>query len=431
MNVSFIIPTRNNLPYLKIAYGSIRKNYPTAEIIILDDNSTDGTNEWVNSQSGQGDSNTVYYRNDGRQVGHTVLYDKGVELSSNEVFTIFHADMVCGPNYVENLMKHLKPQGVVAATRIEPPLHPEGKEKIVKDFGIYAEDFRELDFVAFCKSMQQDAKNKNITTRGIFAPWMMYKKDFLAIGGHDKFFAPFPYEDSDIFQRFILAAYEIKQSRDAFVYHFTCRGHRWTEQIQKDDHFYKLCCAKNSLHFIRKWGSWIENDELSYPVINHLYNIGLVVKNCPAQLLGMLEPWCSTIYCDADIKKYIESVQPGTPFDLTKRVKPLDAEKTNTVLVSFDGNLLSNEGMKFITQLSKVLTQTAESGDIKPADLMDDKTVTFEHDIFKIEVRAMDIFDNILVHADHYGFKLLPQPDTDPYCMNELFKVFEQTKHLK
>lgn len=428
MNVSFIIPTRNNLPYLKLAYGSIRKHYPQTEIVILDDNSTDGTKEWVDSESGKGDSNTIYYRNDGRQVGHTVLYDKGVELCDSEVFTIFHADMVCGANYVENLLKHLKPQGVVSATRIEPPLHPPGKEKIVKDFGTYAEDFRHTDFNAFVRSMQQDAANKNTVTRGIFAPWIMYKADFLAIGGHDKYFAPFPYEDSDIFQRFILKGYDIKQSRDAFVYHFTCRGHRWTEKVQKDDHFYKLCCAKNSLHFIRKWGSWIENDELSYPVINHLYNIGFIVKNCPQQLLGMLEPWCSTIYCDADIQKYISEIQPGTPFDLKKRVKPLDAEKTNTVLVSFDGNLLSNEAMKFVTQLSKILTQTAESGDIQPQDLMDDKSVSFEHDIFKIEVRAMDIFDNILVNDNEYGFKLVEPSKDDPYCLNELFRVFEHTK---
>ena len=38
-----------------------------------------------------------------------------------------------GPNYIENLVKHLEPGKVVCATRIEPPLHPEGKEKIIKE----------------------------------------------------------------------------------------------------------------------------------------------------------------------------------------------------------------------------------------------------------------------------------------------------------
>jgi hypothetical protein len=146
--------------------------------------------------------------------------------------------------------------------------------------------------------------------------------------------------------------------------------------------------------------------------------------------LGILEPWCSTIYCDADIQKYITEIQPGTPFDLKKRVKPLDAEKTNTILVSFDGSLFSNEGMKFITQLSKVLTQTADGGDVKAADFFDDKSVTFEHDIFKIECRAYDIFDNILVNNYEYGYKFVEQSKDDPYCMNELFRVFEHTKQM-
>jgi glycosyltransferase involved in cell wall biosynthesis len=419
MNVSFIIPTRNNLPYLKLAYGSIRKHYPQTKIIILDDNSTDGTKEWVDSESGKGDSNTIYYRNDERQVGHTVLYDKGVELCDSEVFTIFHADMVCGANYVENLLKHLKPQGVVSATRIEPPLHPPGKEKIVKDFGTYAEDFQHTDFNTFVRNMQQEVINKDIVTKGIFAPWMMYKADFLAIGGHDKYFAPFPYEDSDIFQRFILKGYNIKQSRDAFVYHFTCRGHRWTEKVQKDDHFYKLCCAKNSLHFIRKWGSWIENDEFSYPTINHLYDIGFVIKNCPPNLIGILEPWCSTLYCDANIENYIQQIQPGTPFDLKQRVKKLSEPWCNGIVVSFDATQLTNERIPFLTQLSKVLTDSGEIG-------------IMEHDIFKLDIRNLKTYEGLLITANGPAEKsiYLPILKTDPYCLNELFRVFDVTKQL-
>lgn len=415
MNVSFIIPTRNNLPYLKLAYSSIRNYYPNQEIVILDDQSTDGTQEWAWALK-KTDTHLKFHINKGRQLGHTVLYDKGVELSSNEVFTIFHADMVCGPNYLENLFKHLKPQGVVSATRIEPPLHPPGNEKIVKDFGTYAEDIKLDDLRIYCETLQQETSNKNITTRGIFAPWMMYKKDFLAVGGHDKFFAPFPYEDSDIFQRFILKGYDIKQSRDAFVYHFTCRGHRWTEKVQKDDHFYKICCAKNSLHFIRKWGSWIKNDEFSYPIIPHLYDIGFVITNCPSQLLGIMEPWSSNVYCDANREEYINFIQPGTPFDLSKRVRSLSDPKTNQIIVSFDGNHFADRHMKMITDLSQILT---ESGDIG----------TMEYDIFKFEISGLKTFENQYVENDSfYQNKLRKTPESDPYVMDELFNIFHQSR---
>jgi len=413
--ISFIIPTRNNLPYIKLAYGSIRKFYPEEEIIILDDNSTDGTREWAGEPNR--DQNTIYYYNDDRQVGHTVLYDKGVELAGNEIFTIFHADMVCGPNYVENLMKWLKPKGVVAATRIEPPLHPEGKEKIVRDFGTYVEDFKETDFYAFCKQMQGNPKCKGITTRGIFAPWMMYKADFLAIGGHDKLFSPFPYEDSDIFQRFILAGYEINQSRDAFVYHFTCRGHRWTKKVKEDDLFYKLCCAKNTTHFIRKWGSWIENDENCYPIIKKKYNIGFKVLNCPLTLIGNLEPWCSTIYCD-NAENYINQVQSGTPFDMKNRVKNISVEPTNDIVVTFDAKVLSNESFSFLTPLPKVLADSGEVGEM-------------EYDVFKIFIKNLTPYEEFLIHNNsiYYQNQLLPTQIGDPYCINALFDIYERVKN--
>lgn len=419
--ITFIIPTRNNLPYLKLAYASIRKFYPAEEVIILDDNSTDGTMEWANFETAEEDRKrpgvTIYAPQHGRQVGHTVLYDKGVELSSNPIFTIFHADMVCGPNYVENLLKHLQPGGVVAATRIEPPLHPPGNEKIVHDFGTYAEDFREADFYAYCKQMQQKPENKDSLSRGIFAPWAMYKADFLAIGGHDKLFCPFPYEDSDIFQRMILRGYKVEQSRDAFVYHFTCRGHRWTKKVQKDDLFYKLCCAKNMAHFLRKWGSWIENDDQCYPVIQHKYNIGFVVHNCSPQMVGNLEPWCSTIYTDCDIEGYITQVQPGTPFDMRKRVKRLNSNHDNDIVVHFDAQKLTNESFQFITKLPKVLADSGEIG-------------VMEYDIFTIIIKHLTEYEHRLVDTNdpYYTNQLIPQPATDPYCTDALFQTFEAVK---
>jgi glycosyltransferase involved in cell wall biosynthesis len=46
--ISFIIPSRNNLPFLKQAYYSIRDNIGSEhEIVMLDDASEDGTWKWL------------------------------------------------------------------------------------------------------------------------------------------------------------------------------------------------------------------------------------------------------------------------------------------------------------------------------------------------------------------------------------------------
>lgn len=316
--ISFIIPTSDNLEYLKLAYESIREyaGYDH-EIIILDDASTDGTWEWLESF---GESTLKKYRTYAK-VGHTMLYNVGVSMATNDIISILHADMFIGPSYVENLLKHLKPGCVVSATRIEPPLHPKGKEKITKDFGMYPDDFREHDFTKFVR--EERVERENETTRGVFAPWAIHKDDYMAIGGHDELFAPYPYEDSDIFQRFILAGYDIIQSRDALVYHFTCRGHKWTDKIgEVHDKFeeYELTARRN---WFRKWKVWVENDEYSCPVIHPLYNIGLTLENANFDVLAGLEPHYDYISVDLDeeeVQRYIEIEQPRTLYDLESRI---------------------------------------------------------------------------------------------------------------
>jgi hypothetical protein len=215
----------------------------------------------------------------------------------------------------------------------------------------------------------------------------------------------------------ILRGLEINQSRDAFVYHFTCRGHRWTKEVQKDDTFYKLCCAKNMAHYLRKWGSWIENDENCYPIIQNKYDIGFVVSNCTPNLLGMLEPWCSTLYTDLDVKSFIDNLQPGTPFDMTKRVKKLTDEKTNQILLTFDSKKLTQQNFGIITSLAKIIKDSGEIG-------------TFEHDIFSFEIKGLDTFQDKLVNnADEYYTSQLKEINVaDPYCLNTLFEIYEKVR---
>jgi glycosyltransferase involved in cell wall biosynthesis len=374
--ISFIIPSYNNLKHLKNVYTSIQKHAPQAEVILLDDGSTDGTQDWIQQQ------NCIKYRSEER-VGHTILYDKGIELATNEIVGILHADMIIGPNYIENLIKHLEPGKVVCATRIEPPLHPEGKEKIIRDFGM---DFDTLNIDAF-ESFTLEAQNeyKDQTTNGMFAPWILYKSDFQAIGGHDPLFAPFPYEDSDIFQRWILAGYELIQSRDAFVYHLTCRGHRWNEQIGKDDDYYKIVSERAAKNYLRKWGNWIKNNEYQYPIILPKYNIGFVIKNCSTQLLEILEPWCSVIYTDCDYKEYINKEQFNTTFDLWERIKPYDNEKNTEILISFDGSKLNQQNFQLLQQFPDIIKDSGEIG-------------SFELDIFTIDIIQINEYQNDLVY---------------------------------
>jgi len=404
MKISFIIPSRNNLKYLKQAVQSIEEHYDTQhDIVLLDDASTDGTWDWI--QSLQGD-HFIKYRNEGpERQGHTILYDKGVDISTTQAFSILHADMVVAPGYVENLLKHLKSKTVVAATRVEPPLHPPGPEKFVKLFGTEPEEFKKEDFLQFVEENQTIHKDQ--TTNGIFAPWCMYKEDFQAIGGHDKLFAPMELEDSDIFNRMYLAGYDLIQSRDSFTYHMTCRGSRFKDGLEieaeiplpdgtiwykpKDSEEYKALRSIKFREWWRKWGSNVLHDELMMPKVSPKYNIAFVVRVCTLELLAALEPWCDRIYIEDHMQvlttHYMDVEQKNTSYDLTKRVLTLEYNnpiEENDIVVEFDATQFTQQSFNIIQQLSEIIKQSGEVG-------------CFELDIFKITINSMTEYQNNLI----------------------------------
>jgi len=332
MNITLIAPSYNNLKHIKNAYTSIRKHYPKVNLVLLDDGSNDGTWEWLSSLI-KTDLYLTIYKSEER-VGHTILYDKGIELAKTDIIGILHADMIVGPNYIENLLKHLKPQTVVCATRIEPPLHPEGKEKIIRNFGL---DFDDLNIEAFEEyTLEAQNEYKDQTSKGMFAPWILYKSDFQAIGGHDPGFAPFPYEDSDIFQRWILAGYELIQSRDSFVYHLTCRGHRWNEQVGKNDDYFTIVEKKAREYYIKKWGSWIKNDEYQYPTIIPVYKKKLILNNSNPQLEEALSIWFN---------------------------------EGEDIIVEVDGNTFTQQDFNYIVQLNEIIKDSGEVGQFNLGNL--------------------------------------------------------------
>ena len=398
--ISFIQPSRNNLRYLKWSYNSIRKNLGYRhEICWADDFSDDGTWEWM-QEIAEKDKNVRIIRNSGPdRLGHTILYDRLVELATSDIIMIYHADMYACPNLDTEILKHLERGKVVSATRIEPPLHPDGPEKILKDFGIEPEEFDEqglLNFVSDFVGTREDE-----TTEGIFAPWAMYKDDFLAIGGHDPLYAPQSKEDSDIFNRFVLAGYDLIQTWKGLVYHMTCRGSRFKDgalrnpagQVFMKGRESSEWLAQNlrsTRNFIRKWGHMVKHDELMHPIIPPKFNIGFVVENCSTDMLKELEPWCSDIYGDwlghkgYGVNKYIKEEQKDTQFDLSKKIHSDRIKTKNDVIVKFDCNELNQDNFQIIANLSEILQ---ESGDVGEMEL----------GIFKLNIKSLQTYEKDLI----------------------------------
>jgi len=388
MKITFCIPSKNNLRYLKNSIQSIRENSSIEhDIIVFLDADNDGTEEWLIENKIQYSKNTT---NEPKGIAYG--YNRCIEAASTPIVCMFHADMYMAKGFDIGILKYLKPKTVVSGTRIEPPLHPEGKEKIVKNFGMYPEDFNKEEFNKFIEQTLVDNKDK--TTKGIFAPWAIYKEDITSIGMHDEYFHSY-HEDSDIFNRFILSNYDIIQSWEAYVYHLTCRGGQFQDGIEKvtDDPFFHNMKSKAMRNYLRKWGSWIKNDEYQYPIIPSKYNIAYVVRNCNLPLLEALEPWCDRIYVDevfiiGRMQDYIEMEQANTKFDLSKRVltiKNNDPLAENDIVIEFDAIQLNQNNFQLLQQLPEIIQGSGEIGQ-------------FELDVFKITIHSLETYEHTLIN---------------------------------
>ena len=389
--ITFVLPSRNNLEFLQLAYKSLRNLKTKHEILILDDASTDGTQEWIKQLN---DSDLITYHNPGpERIGIVGMFDKGIEMAKTDIIFAFHADMVAGPNLDTNILKHLKPGTVVSATRIEPPLHPSGPEKITQAWG---NEIDEFDFNSVIDSIGYfERENKDKLTEGIFAPWCIYKSDYLAVGGHDPLFAPQSKEDSDLFNRFVLNGYTVLQSWDGLVYHFTSRGSRFNKHAGggagKNSEEWLYTTNKNTRNFIRKWGHFVKHDTFMKPIIPHKYDIGFIVHKCNLDMLAALEPWCSTIYINDEMgvleAAYYDLEQKHTLINLKDKIKQINHNTPdNDITIEFDATKLTQESFNTLTQFPEIITNSGELGEFE-LDIFDVSIVnlsTYEHDLINI-----------------------------------------------
>jgi glycosyltransferase involved in cell wall biosynthesis len=388
---TFCITSKNNLRYLKHAVFYIKENSAVEhDILVFIDADNDGTEKWCIKNK------IKYIKNSSKELfGIGNAYNLLVENSKTNFVIIYHADMIMGKGFDIALYNKWKPKTVVSATRIEPPLHPSDPAKIVLDFGLWPETdvndgFKVDKFNEFIENNRKD-----ITTNGIFAPWLIHKDDFNDVKGHDPIMKSHS-EDRDLFNRFLLNGYNLIQSWEALVYHLTCRGGQFehaskTSDLNHKSNDWNVLAHNQTREFIRKWGTPPKYDEYQFPIISSKYNIAFIVKHCNLDILELLEPWCDRIYIEDDtyilINSYIQKEQLNTKFDLTKRVlctNHNDPEGENDIIIKFDVTKLNQDSFQLLQQLPDIIKDNGEIG-------------TFELDIFTITINSMTEYQNTLI----------------------------------
>lgn len=375
-NISLLVAIKNNLDYTKHFYATTRQLYPEVEICFSSYNSTDGTNEWLESLNNDPYTKTFYTDEYGCFSDN---YNKAAELATKDYILYVHNDIVLAPNFLEIMETYVNDNSIVSYSTIEPPIFSghERPGKIVKDFGDSLDNFNIKGLYEFVSGKQIEYKNQTLEDISFFM--CIPRKTYLEIGGLDNLYDPMFCEDIDLCVRFKLLGLKFIMVLDAITYHFVSKTSRFSEE-------YKNKTAKiernSNLNFIRKWGTFVKPIEALLP---NKYNIAFIVKHCNLELLGALEPWCDRIYVNERFEiigrmwDYVELEQQNTKFDLSKRVLTIennDPLLENDIIVEFDAKEFTQQSFNIIQQLSEIIKESGEVGE-------------FGLDIFKIHINSL------------------------------------------
>lgn len=407
MNVSILIPSRNGVEFLEWAYKSIRKNQGdhNVEILVLDDISDkDSTWEWCERIMLSDPYFKAFRNTDKERLGISGGFKFLSEYATGDIICHWHNDMFMVSGTLDVVEKYLfsptvdgflHPQRNIVAclTRIEPPIYGKGKEKIVwDDAPVELDQWDESKFLEFLPTATQMWGNK--TTGGHFAPFFMFREEYMKLGGNDVItFPKQAREDSDFGFRLVLAGYKTIQL-PTFVFHFASRGNRRSKHETNsftDNPVWVQHNLKATRNFIRKWRTFNLHDEYLKPNRPTVYDVAAKIRNCTYNLLANLEPWFSRVEVDVpkeQVQHYVENESVNTSFDLEQRVclsGYIGAYASPDMILYIDGNKFTGDDFFNIQNLSDIITESdVEPGmeyEIGNMRLKVNNKKTYEHEL--------------------------------------------------
>lgn len=268
--LTFCISTYNNLPYLKLAIESVRKNsyFKDAPFIIHTENCTDGTNEWLSRNIGKYGL-TVYIDKNEVPIGIGGGMNFCADKVKTEYICFLHSDFYVTKDWDLELLnihnKYPNEKLWVNSFRIEPntfnsPDRPGTALVPLDAFGAYSHDFRGDDLEEWADEFKQ--MNDFEIPKGEGVSGLVKKSVWDEIGGNDDRFAPTSWDDMDLFLRMLQHGVRFILPSKSIVWHFGARGsHRLEENDGKSSQRQREAEQNNAKKWLAKWGKMPIFDE--------------------------------------------------------------------------------------------------------------------------------------------------------------------------
>ncbi len=238
MNTSIIILTYNNLEYTKKCLESIRKytKSGTYEIIIVDNNSKDGTKEYLKTLS---DVKIIYNK---KNLGFPKGCNQGIKkaLKNNDIL-LLNNDTLVTANWLDNLRKCLNSDKLIGAVGAVCN-NNENRQGLLLKY----QNMEEMQK----KALENNVSNEKRWEEKVFLIGfcILIKREVIdKLNGLDENYTPGYIEDNDLSLRIINLGYKLMLCHDAFIYHYL--GTSFRKDLSK---FYPIL-NKNRAYFLKKW----------------------------------------------------------------------------------------------------------------------------------------------------------------------------------
>ncbi len=237
MRFSILIPTWNNLDYLKLCVESIRQNSATQhQILVHINDGSDGTLEWVKRQS------DIEYIHSSENIGVCWSLNGLRTLAQTDYIVFSNDDMYLLPGWDVELAREIEEIGhnkfFLSATLIQP--RPFFCPSVIApaNYGTNVENFERERLLAEYMEL------KHHDWAGATWPLNVVHRDMWdLVGGYSVELSPGMYSDPDFSAKLYMAGVRIFKGLSASrVYHFEARS---TGRVKKN---------KGSAQFLAKWG---------------------------------------------------------------------------------------------------------------------------------------------------------------------------------
>ena len=243
---SILIPSYNNLEYLKTCINSLKKNSKyTHQIIVHINEGTDGSLEYIKE-------NNFEYTYSGNNIGMPKALNKSSKLAKFDYILISHDDFYYCPGWDEvlvaevNLMNHKN--YYLSSTMV-------GAGQVQFDAGETAETFDESKLLKNLENIK--TFNFQGTTK---CPGLIHKTIWKKVGGWSEEFSPTGGDDTDFAMKLWKSDIRIfKGMGSSLAYHFGSITTR-----KKNKSLFTYLGSKGNKIFLKKWGLTINFFEKFY-----------------------------------------------------------------------------------------------------------------------------------------------------------------------